>query len=361
MYQEKDEYFTIDDLHKYAREECEFIWGRTKLHKILQSMGYRYKKFNNRMILIEQPHIIMKRIKFLRKYLQYLESDRYVFVYLDETWIFENGSQMRRWLNVSDPKGIPKRIKGEGKRLTILHAGTSAGFLPGCDLLLGSEIEHRDYHKNMNSETFIKWIRDQLIPALNSLDKPAVIVMDNAPYHSVQLDKAPVSSTRKGDMIRWLNQNRIPYPPAATKKVLWELIRSKKQDIEKRYMVDDLIHENGHTVLRLPPYNCQYNAIELAWGSLKTYYNKNIGRCTSTSSKLEKVKELWLQAIDKFTPQMWFNSVRHCEEIIKNDWKKLMGNAPVEDIPPIIIQLSEDSDDESVFGDDFSDFENTDL
>jgi hypothetical protein len=26
--------------------------------------------------------------------------------------------------------------------------------------------------------------------------------------------------------------------------------------------------------------------------------------------------------------------------VIREDWKKLMGNLPIEDIPPIIIQLS---------------------
>jgi hypothetical protein len=27
-------------------------------------------------------------------------------------------------------------------------------------------------------------------------------------------------------------------------------------------------------------------------------------------------------------------------EVITEDWKKLMGNLPIEDIPPVIIQLS---------------------
>jgi transposase len=350
IHHEKGEHFTIDDLHKYAKEECEYICGRTKLYTILKSMGYRYRKHNNRLVLIAQPHIILKRIKFIRKYLQYLQSDNYIFVFLDETWIYENGSQVRHWINLSDPKGIPKRVKGEGKGFTILHAGTSAGFLPGCDLLLGSEIEHRYYHKNMNSDIFTRWIRNQLLPALNLLDKPAVIVMDNAPYHSEQVTKHPVSSTKKGDMIQWLNENNIPYPPEATKKVLYNIICTKKQDIQKHYLIDDLVHTNGHHMLRLPPYNCQYNPIELAWGFLKNYYNKNISSCTE--SKTEKVKKMWLEAISHFTPEMWSNSVKHCEQLIKQDWQKLMGNASIEDIPPFIIQVAADSDSESDVEDD---------
>jgi hypothetical protein len=78
IHHEKGEHFTIDDLHKYAKEECEYICGRTKLYTILKSMGYRYRKHNNRLVLIAQPHIILKRIKFIRKYLQYLQSDNYI-------------------------------------------------------------------------------------------------------------------------------------------------------------------------------------------------------------------------------------------------------------------------------------------
>jgi hypothetical protein len=34
-----------------------------------------------------------------------------------------------------------------------------------------------------------------------------------------------------------------------------------------------------------------------------------------------------------FSFNIWANSVRHCEELIKEDCKKLMGNLPIEDIP----------------------------
>jgi transposase len=85
--------------------------------------------------------------------------------------------------------------------------------------------------------------------------------------------------------------------------VLYNIICTKKQDIQKYYLIDDLVHTNGHHILRLPPYNCQYNPIELAWGFLKNYYNKNISSCTE--SKTEKVKKMWLEAISHFTPEMW--------------------------------------------------------
>jgi hypothetical protein len=62
-------------------------------------MGYIYKIADGRKVLIKQPHLTGKKIKFLRRYLQLLkasETEPVCFVYLDETWIYQNGSQVRQ-------------------------------------------------------------------------------------------------------------------------------------------------------------------------------------------------------------------------------------------------------------------------
>ena len=74
------------------------------------------------------------------------------------------------------------------------------GFLPGCDLIFKSEHnDGRDYHSEMNSNIFMKWIVDQLSPVLPA---NSTIVMDNASYHSIREEgtKAPTTATRKGEM-----------------------------------------------------------------------------------------------------------------------------------------------------------------
>jgi hypothetical protein len=73
----KTELFTINDLHKHAKDECEYNCSRSKLYKLIKSMRYTFKKFNSRKVLIEQPHLLSKRIRFLRKYQQYLETNKY--------------------------------------------------------------------------------------------------------------------------------------------------------------------------------------------------------------------------------------------------------------------------------------------
>jgi hypothetical protein len=66
-------YFSLNSLLQFSKEELEFNGSRSTLHKILKSMGFRYKLENHRKILIERPFITAKRIEFLKQYLRYKE------------------------------------------------------------------------------------------------------------------------------------------------------------------------------------------------------------------------------------------------------------------------------------------------
>ncbi|RZC32945.1 hypothetical protein BDFB_014910, partial [Asbolus verrucosus] len=63
--------FTLDRLLTDSRQQLEFKGERTTLFKIIKSMGYKHKEFQN-------------------------SSENLTFVYLDETWIYQNGSSIRR-------------------------------------------------------------------------------------------------------------------------------------------------------------------------------------------------------------------------------------------------------------------------
>jgi hypothetical protein len=95
-------------------------------------------------------------------------------------------------------------------------------------------------------------------------------------------------------------------------------------------------------------YDCQYNPIELAWAHCKSHYNKHIGQ---DSDDRNRVANLWMEALDNFSTVMWANSVRHCDNLISEDWRREMGTYSLENIPPIIItleslSLSSDSSDD---------------
>lgn len=130
--------------------------------------------------------------------------------------------------------------------------------------------------------------------------------MDNASYHSRQSKKIPNSSTKKADILNFLLKEKITIPDlTATKPVLLDLVKSVASTVE--YAVDSLIQEAGHEILRLPPYHCKFNPIEMVWGEMKAFVRRNNVDPTND----ENVISLLRQAADLVTPQKWQNYVRH--------------------------------------------------
>ncbi|KRT84871.1 hypothetical protein AMK59_789, partial [Oryctes borbonicus] len=109
------------------------------------------------------------------------------------------------------------------KRYIVVHAGTINGFIKDASLVFPSKSTTSDYHGEMNSKTFQRcWVTERLIP---SFEVPSLIVMDNAPYHSVLLEKQPLQSWRKDDIIQWLNTNQIPCESTMNKNELLEIAK----------------------------------------------------------------------------------------------------------------------------------------
>ena len=114
-----------------------------------------------------------------------------------------------------------------------------------------------DYHQDMNANVFENWFLEKLIP---NLPEKSVVILDNASYHCCQVDKIPNMNTRKAEMLDFVKRNSLTVPePLPTKPVLLELI--KMANIQKKFAIDSIAFENGHLVLRLPPYHCCLNAI----------------------------------------------------------------------------------------------------
>ncbi|KAH7934522.1 hypothetical protein HPB51_029111 [Rhipicephalus microplus] len=82
------------------------------------------------------------------------------------------------------------------------------GFLNSACLLFRAAKRSGDYHTEMDGPRFEQWFGEQLLPNI----KPcSVIVMDNAPYHSVRLERVPTSSSRKADIQSWLTEKNIAF------------------------------------------------------------------------------------------------------------------------------------------------------
>ena len=147
----------------------------------------------------------------------------------------------------------------------------------------------------MTGEHFEEWFHDTLLP---KLPPNSIIVMDNASYHSRRIEAVPTMNSRKGEMQDWLVAHGIEYPEKALKRELYHLI--KLSNPEHKYAVDEMAKLSGHEVVRLPPYHCELNPIELAWAQVKRYIKDNNKQFT-----LSHVKELTCNGFTKVGPDEW--------------------------------------------------------
>lgn len=326
---------TINKLNEELRrrEIVDISYG--SLRTLLFSLGFKYKKDDNRRALMETSNIASMRAAFFRKYMENKNSQfPRQLVFLDETWIFSKGSKMRSWQDDS-VKSVRKPGGFDGKRFIVLHAGHCGGFVKNAGLIFASKSKKMDYHGEMNAEMFTKWVENQLIP---NLEEPSLIVMDNAPYHSVELERQPSSSWKKYEIVEWLEKSNIPYDKKMFKPELLSIAKIHKKT--KQYKIDKLLQENGHEVLRLPPYHCQFNAIEMIWADSKYFYNAHIGE---NGHKDENVLDMWRKALEKCTPEIWHAKVVHTEKLIE-DWYD--REVIIEEVPQMFINVSDEESSE---------------
>lgn len=208
-----------------------------------------------------------------------------------------------------------------------MHAGSAKGFVRNSSLIFKSKQKTGDYHGDMNSENFERWIKESL---LTSLEEPSIIIIDNASYHSRDANPWPTTSWKKNQLQEWMKHKNIDYLPTETMAQLRQKIGQRP---DKKYVVDNMILEAGHEVLRLPPYHCQFNAIEMVWSEAKRYYDKHIGR-------LKDPLVCWDAALNSVTEQHWYNYVSHTDKIIRESWEKEKGIMAVTE--PLIINLDSD-------------------
>ncbi|CAF4800551.1 unnamed protein product [Pieris macdunnoughi] len=157
----------------------------------------------------------------------------------------------------------------------------------------------------MNKDIFTKWVTEKLIP---NLTKPSLIVMDNAKYQSVQLNKPPAQADRIAVIKAWVQSNNIPYDDNWRKCQLLEAVKNHKS--EPNYQIDEILKSHGHEVLRLPPYHCTLNLIELIWGIMKQKVApKNVNRPASD------IKSLTEEAFSQIGIDERRNSCEHVRKI----------------------------------------------
>ena len=82
------------------------------------------------------------------------------------------------------------------------------------------------------------------------------------------------------------------------------------------YVVDGVAAEHGHKIVRLPPYHCHFNPIELIWAEVKGYVGRNNKDFTVSS-----IMKLTEEALSAVKAENWKKAVIHTKGVISAAWE----------------------------------------
>ncbi|XP_061704644.1 uncharacterized protein LOC133515996 [Cydia pomonella] len=309
-------------------------YKRSTLHKLLRHIGFKFIKRSRNSLMNDREDLQYWRRNYLKCVKEARAAGKKIF-YLDETWVNEGHTKSLIWLDSTIQNarhaminGLSSGLRnpsGKGKRLIVTHIGSEDGFVEGGLLVFESK-NKGDYHQDMNAEVFEEWFTQ----VLDKIPDGSVIVLDNAPYHSRKIEKVPNTQSRKNEIIDWLKERNL-FTINMNKKDLLDIVRAHKNRYEA-FVVDEIAKQRNKTVLRLPPYHCELNPIEMIWSQVKGYVANN-----NKTFKLAEVKQLLREGISKVNAESWKKCIKHVIEVVETKM------SIVEPLDRFIINLENDS------------------
>ena len=152
----------IQELFELVHQKGIFPSGKTSLKLLLKEIGFKFKEYNGRKFVIEQPQVINQRHSFLRKVRKYCRNGRPI-IYLDETWLNAHHEQSKCWIDKDETGGVPVK-SGKGGRGIIVHAGWEKAWIQNASLVFQGKTVTGDYHHEVNIDNFMEWFEQQLLP-----------------------------------------------------------------------------------------------------------------------------------------------------------------------------------------------------
>ncbi|XP_068625066.1 uncharacterized protein [Battus philenor] len=299
----RNEIPTLDKILQAVNNDEIGPFKRTTLHKLLRSIGFKFFKRGRNSMLTDKDDIYFGRRNYLRAIRKARETGKTIF-YLDEACVDE-GYTITNSKNHSD----------KGKQLIVTHIGSVNGFVDGGLMVFESK-KGRHCHQVMNPIVFEEWFSQ----ILRKIPDDSVIVLDSAPYHSRTIEKVPTTNSNKQEIRSWLKEKQISYEKDMLKRELLNVVKNHKEQYEA-YIIDELAKQNNKIVLRIPPYHCDLNPIELIWVKVKEYIANNRKTC-----ELSDIKQLLNQGVSKITSVDWKNCIKHVAEVIEPNMNAMDHN-----------------------------------
>ena len=282
------------------------------LGRALDRWGFTFGKGVRTQRFKEKDHVVAARQRYLRRKIANRKGKDTVRpeVYLDESYVNKNHSNDFVWYYDDDGPWIQKPT-GKGERLIIMNAITKDGWVSGAKVTFKSTRKTGDYHGQMNQEMFTKWFREKLLP---NIPARSLIIMDNASYHNVLSPvSAPTPSCKKEKIRSWLERNHFPVKDDCLKAELVEILT--KVGPQPTYVLDEIASEQGHEVLRTPPYHPELQPIETCWGIVKNEIARN---CDFTMDNLILQLE---SAFDKITAKTCAGLIKKIRDVEDTFWR----------------------------------------
>ncbi|XP_046488490.1 uncharacterized protein [Neodiprion pinetum] len=253
--------------------------------KLLQKLNFYSIKRRGSSVLIENEDLIVWRRNYLRTITQYRMEGRSIY-YLDEMLVKVGDVQNKFAFN-------------DTTSVILQHIGSTAGFVPGA-LLCTESKKYPDYYRELYEFTFLNWFK-RVLPLL---DENCVIVMDNDPPHCMKQELLPDTLWTKEAIIGWLKSKGAVVDYTMAKAELLHIVGLRKEKFN-RYAIEELANKANKTVLRLPPYHCELNPIQMAWSMMNVYV-----KTVDTSVIFKDMKAFLEHGVAQITAQHWNNFVK---------------------------------------------------
>jgi len=300
---------TLDKIYARinAHEELPNFNKPTLCSLLRNYMGFEFVKRTDTSAVVEKDDIILLRRNYLEAIMKYRCDGRPIY-YMGETCI-NIGESAGKDCFSKDLSIRPTKPNGKDKWLVVVHIGNEDGFVQGGLFCFESKGNTKDYRVEMNGDIILEWLKN-VMPYLKDY---AVIVMDNAPYHSLKHEEVPTSATEKSVIIEWLrSKGEVIDRPMVIAQLMAIVQRIKP--LCDTYVVDEFVKTYNKTVLRLPQYHREINPIDMAWSVVQNNVNMY-----NTTYKLNDGLQLLEEAIDKVNGKMW----KHFISIVVEEEKKL--------------------------------------